>query len=118
MPHRTALAKRMVELEFYATKTSKEIFPGNYRSTFKGRGMSFDKVREYLAGDDVRSIDWNVTARLHSTHVKVYEEERDLNFMIIMDYSKSMNYGGQQSKKNVMIELASIFIFTAIRNKD
>lgn len=118
MEEKSQLAKRIIELELLSSKVSREIFTGNYRSTFKGRGMSFDKVREYQMGDDVKNIDWNVSARLNNTHIKIFEEERDLDFILLLDFSSSMYYGGDRSKKDLMIELASIFVYTAMRHND
>ena len=100
MIDKESLSKRITQLEIKATKVSKEIFPGNYHSNFKGKGMAFDKVREYQIGDDVKTIDWNVTARLNSPHIKVFEEERDLDFILLLDFSESMQYGGKVSKRN------------------
>lgn len=118
MEKKSHLAKRIFELEILSSKVSREIFSGNYRSTFKGKGMSFDKVREYQIGDDIKNIDWNVTARLNVPHIKIFEEERDLDFILLLDFSSSMNYGGERTKKDLMIEIAAILVFSAMRHND
>ncbi len=112
------LSEQIIALEIICSRMSREIFPGSHKSAFKGKGMSFDKVREYQIGDDTRHIDWHVTARFNSTHIKVFEEERDLDFYLLLDLSRSMDFGGKKTKKEILIELAAIFIFTAIRNND
>lgn len=101
------------------TKLSNQVFAGSYHSAFKGRGMSFSEVREYQYGDDVRSIDWNVTARGGTPYVKVYEEERELTMMLLVDVSKSTLFGTQQEFKKEIIEIISgILAFSAITNND
>jgi uncharacterized protein (DUF58 family) len=98
---------------------SDEIFAGKYHTAFRGRGMSFSEVREYRVGDDVRDIDWNVTARSERTHVKVYEEERELTMMLIVDVSPSRMFGSTElTKKNVITEIAATLAFSASKNND
>ncbi len=118
MLEKSSLAKKLIELEILSNKVSKNIFLGNYKSAFKGQGMSFDRVREYVVGDDVRHIDWNVTARYNTPHVKIFQEERDLEIVLMLDFSASMNFGSVGTKKDLMIELAAILLFTALRNRD
>ena len=98
---------------------SDEIFAGKYHTAFRGRGMSFAEVREYRAGDDVRDIDWNVTARSDRAHVKVYEEERELTMMLLVDVSPSRMFGSQDlTKKNLITEIAATLAFSAAKNND
>ena len=98
---------------------SDEIFAGKYHSAFRGRGMSFAEVREYRVGDDVRDIDWNVTARSERTHVKVFEEERELTMMLVVDVSPSRMFGSKElTKKNVITEIAATLAFSAAKNND
>ncbi|HNH67425.1 MAG TPA: DUF58 domain-containing protein, partial [Bacteroidia bacterium] len=89
----TELIKKVRKIEIKTKGLSNQIFSGEYHSAFKGRGMAFSEVREYIPGDDIRSIDWNVTARLNHPYVKVFEEERELNVMLIVDVSASGNFG-------------------------
>ncbi|MDY6147999.1 MAG: DUF58 domain-containing protein [Porphyromonas sp.] len=92
---------------------------GSYKSAFKGRGMAFSEVREYAIGDDVRDIDWNVTARYASPHIKIFEEERELTTMLLVDVSKSLDFGStEQTKRELTAELAATLAFATIRNKD
>src|SRR6187455_3557650 len=94
-------------------------FSGQYRSVFKGRGMNFDEVREYQPGDEVRSIDWNVTARMNHPFIKKFVEERELTVMLVVDLSGSGLFGsGEQSKRELAAEIASVLAFSAIRNND
>jgi uncharacterized protein (DUF58 family) len=98
---------------------SRNIFAGEYHSAFKGRGMAFSEVREYQYGDDIRNIDWNVTARYNKPFVKIFEEERELTVMLIIDVSGSRNFGTfDKYKKNVITELAAVLAFSAIQNND
>jgi uncharacterized protein (DUF58 family) len=98
---------------------SKNIFAGEYHSQFKGRGMAFSEVREYQPGDDVRSIDWNVTARMNRPYIKVYEEERELTVMLLVDVSGSRNFGtASQMKRDTMAEVAATLAFSTIENND
>ena len=112
------ILKKVRSIEIKTTKISNNLFSGFYSSAFKGRGMMFSEVRKYVPGDDVRDIDWNVTAKLSEPHVKIFEEERDLNMMILIDASKSV-FGSNGSLKNEkMIELCAILSFSAIKNND
>ncbi|MEL7587418.1 MAG: DUF58 domain-containing protein [Prolixibacteraceae bacterium] len=98
---------------------SRNIFAGEYHSAFKGRGMAFSEVREYQFGDDVRSIDWNVTARYHKPYIKVFEEERELTVMLLVDVSGSRDFGSfEKFKKNVITEISAVLSFSAIQNND
>ena len=98
---------------------SSNIFAGEYHSAFKGRGMTFSEVREYQYGDDVRNIDWNVTARHNRPYVKVFEEERELTVMLLIDVSGSRNFGSvSKLKKNQITEIAAVIAFSAIQNND
>jgi uncharacterized protein (DUF58 family) len=96
-----------------------EMFSGEYHSIFKGRGIEFSEVREYSDGDDIRSIDWNVTARFGKPYVKVYEEERELTVIILFDVSSSTLFGSRQMKqRDIMVELAALLLFSAVENND
>ncbi|MCB1118692.1 MAG: DUF58 domain-containing protein [Chlamydiia bacterium] len=97
---------------------SKDFLMGPYRSAFKGRGMEFEEVRPYQYGDDIRTIDWNVTARFHTPFVKEFREERDLTFLLIVDCSSSTVFGHPKTKREILIELASLIAFSAIENHD
>ena len=113
------LLKRVRKIEIKARKLSRNIFAGEYHSQFKGRGMAFSEVREYQPGDDVRSIDWNVTARLNKPYIKVFEEERELIVMLLVDVSGSRNFGTlSQMKRDVMAEVAATLAFSTIANND
>ena len=113
------LLKRVRKIEIKARKLSRNIFAGEYHSQFKGRGMAFSEVREYQPGDDVRSIDWNVTARLNKPYVKVFEEERELTVMLLVDVSGSRNFGSiSQMKRDMMAEVAATLAFSTIANND
>jgi uncharacterized protein (DUF58 family) len=95
------------------------VFSGEYHSAFKGRGMAFSEVREYIPGDDIRSIDWNVTARFNHPYVKIFEEERELTVMLLVDVSASGNFGTrQQFKRDLITELSAVLAFSAIENND
>lgn len=98
---------------------SNQIFSGEYHSAFKGKGMAFSEVREYMAGDDIRTIDWNVTARLNTPYVKVFEEERELNVVLLVDVSASGDFGTQQQlKRDLITELCAVIAFSASTNND
>ena len=113
------LLKKVRKIEIKAKGLSQNIFAGEYHSAFKGRGMTFSEVREYQYGDDVRDIDWNVTARYNKPYVKVYEEERELTVMLLVDVSGSRNFGAVgEVKREVMAEVAATLAFSAIQNND
>ncbi|MEL6987675.1 MAG: DUF58 domain-containing protein [Bacteroidota bacterium] len=115
----TELLKRVRKIEIKTKGLSKHIFSGEYHSAFKGRGMSFSEVRDYQYGDDVRNIDWNVTARTGDPHVKVFEEERELTVVLLVDVSKSAFFGtSNQFKNEFMTELAAVISFSAANNND
>lgn len=115
----TELLKKVRRIEIKTRGLSKHIFAGEYHSAFKGRGIAFSEVREYQYGDDIRSIDWNVTARFNHPYVKVYEEERELTVMLLMDVSGSGNFGTTSSfKRDLMTEIAAVLSFSAIFNND
>lgn len=106
-------------IEIKARGLSKQVFAGQYHSAFKGKGMSFSEVREYQYGDDVRSVDWNVTARFHHPYIKVFEEERELTVMLLIDVSGSNEFGTQNTfKSDMILELAGVLSFSAIFNND
>ena len=111
--------KKVRKLEIKTKGLSKHLFSGAYHSVFKGRGMSFSEVREYAIGDDVRHIDWNVTARSGLAHVKVYEEERELTLVLAVDVSSSMRFGSViQRKMDWVAEIAAVLSFSATQNHD
>ena len=113
------LLKRVRQIEIKTRGLSNNIFAGQYHSAFKGKGMSFSEVREYQYGDDVRDIDWNVTARYNKPFVKVFEEERELTVMLLIDVSNSLDFGTvKQLKKDMVTEIAATLAFSAIQNKD
>ncbi len=113
------LLKKVRKIEIKTRGLSAQVFSGEYHSAFKGRGMAFSEVREYIPGDDIRSIDWNVTARFNHPYVKVFEEERELTVMILADISASGNFGTrQQFKRELITELSAILAFSAIENND
>lgn len=113
------LLKRVRKIEIKTRGLSNDIFAGHYHSAFKGRGMAFSEVREYRIGDDVRDIDWNVTARSRSPHIKTYEEERELTMMLLVDVSGSRLFGTTgKLKKNVITEIAAVLAFSAAENND
>lgn len=113
------LLKKVRKIEIKTRGLSNQIFSGEYHSAFKGRGMAFSEVREYVPGDDIRSIDWNVTARFNSPYVKVFEEERELNVMILVDVSGSDDYGvRKQIKREIITELCAVIAFSASTNND
>jgi uncharacterized protein (DUF58 family) len=113
------IIKKVRKIEIKARGLSSNIFAGQYHSAFKGRGMAFSEVREYQFGDDVRYIDWNVTARFHRPYVKVFEEERELTVMLLIDVSGSLDFGTQkQMKRDMVTEIAATIAFSAIQNND
>lgn len=113
------LLKRVRKIEIKTRGLSRHIFAGQYHSAFKGRGMAFSEVREYRYGDDIRSIDWNVTARFNQPYVKVFEEERELTVMLLIDVSGSEHFGTFELYKNQLItEIAAVLAFSAIQNND
>ena len=115
----SALLKKVRKIEIKTRGLSNHIFAGEYHTAFKGKGMAFSEVREYQAGDDVRSIDWNVTARYNSPYIKVFEEEREMTVMLLVDVSGSGNFGtNKKFKREVATELAAILAFSAIKNND
>ncbi|MBQ5395897.1 MAG: DUF58 domain-containing protein [Alistipes sp.] len=113
------ILRRVRKIEIKTRGLSNEIFAGKYHTAFRGRGMSFSEVREYRAGDDVRDIDWNVTARSSKPHIKIYEEERELTMMLLVDVSGSRMFGtAERMKKNVITEIAAVLAFSAAQNND
>lgn len=113
------LHKRVRKVEIKTRGLTKQIFAGEYDSAFKGRGMSFSEVREYAYGDDVRNIDWNVTARTGDPYIKVFEEERELTVILMIDVSNSMQFGsGDMTKRDLATEIAAILAFSAQNNND
>ncbi len=114
-----ALLRKVRQIEIKTKGLSNHIFSGEYHSAFKGRGMSFSEVREYSYGDDVRSIDWNVTARFRSPFIKVFEEERELTLMLIVDISASSLFGTKKlNKRELITEICAVLAFSAISNND
>lgn len=115
----TDLFKKVRQIEIKTRGLSRNIFAGEYHSAFKGRGMAFSEVREYQFGDDIRSIDWNVTARYNHPYVKIFEEERELTVMLLIDVSGSREFGTYEKfKKNIITEISAILSFSAIQNND
>lgn len=113
------LLKKVRKIEIKTRRLSHNIFAGEYHSAFKGRGMAFSEVREYQPGDDIRFIDWNVTARFNHPYIKIFEEERELSFMLLIDKSGSQSFGTQtQLKRNITTEIAAVLAFSAINNND
>ncbi|MBQ4820175.1 DUF58 domain-containing protein [Aquimarina sp. MMG016] len=113
------LLKKVRKIEIKTRRLSDHIFGGEYHSTFKGRGMTFSEVRQYQFGDDVRNIDWNVTARYNEPYIKVFEEERELTMMLMVDVSGSQLFGTQeQFKKGIITEIAATLAFSATQNND
>lgn len=113
------LLKKVRQIEIKTRGLSSNIFAGQYHSAFKGRGMAFSEVREYQYGDDVRDIDWNVTARFHKPFIKVFEEERELTVMLLVDVSRSLDFGTvKQLKREMVTEIAATLAFSAIQNND
>ncbi len=115
----TDLLKKVRKIEIKTRGLSQNIFAGEYHTAFKGRGMTFSEVREYQYGDDVRSIDWNVTARFNHPYIKVFEEERELTVMLLVDVSASRNFGTiTETKKDLITEIAATIAFSSIQNND
>jgi uncharacterized protein (DUF58 family) len=113
------LLKKVRKIEIKTRRLSDHIFSGEYHTSFKGRGMTFSEVRPYQFGDDIRSIDWNVTARYNEAHVKVFEEERELTMMLMVDISGSESFGSKnQFKKEIVTEIAATMAFSATQNND
>ena len=113
------LIKRVRRIEIKTRSLSNNVFAGEYHSAFKGRGMSFAEVREYQVGDDVRDIDWNVTARTNRPHIKVYEEERELTVMMLVDVSGSLKFGSEMRTQHELVtEIAATVAFSALQNND
>jgi len=113
------ILKRVRRIEIKTRGLSNEIFAGRYHSAFRGRGMAFAEVREYRVGDDVRDIDWNVTARSNEAYIKTYEEERELTMMLVVDVSGSREFGTtERTKKAMMTEIAAVLAFSAVENND
>lgn len=113
------LLKKVRKIEIKTRGLSRNIFAGEYHSAFKGRGMAFSEVREYQFGDDIRNIDWNVTARYSHPFVKIFEEERELTVMLLIDVSGSREFGTQEKlKKNIITEISAVLSFSAIQNND
>ncbi|MEX6626955.1 DUF58 domain-containing protein [Tenacibaculum salmonis] len=113
------LLKKVRKIEIKTRRLSNHIFGGEYHSTFKGRGMTFSEVRQYQYGDDIRAIDWNVTARYNEAHIKVFEEERELTMMLLVDVSGSEYFGtSEQFKKDTVTEIAATLAFSATKNND
>lgn len=113
------LIKKVRKIEIKTRGLSRNIFAGEYHSAFKGRGMAFSEVREYQYGDDIRNIDWNVTARFSHPYIKIYEEERELTVMLLVDVSGSREFGtSSQLKKNLITEISAVLSFSAIQNND
>jgi uncharacterized protein (DUF58 family) len=113
------IIKKVRKIEIKTKRLSNHIFSGEYHSSFKGRGMTFSEVRQYQFGDDVRAIDWNVTARYNEPYIKVFEEERELTMMLMVDISGSESFGTQSSfKKDIVTEIAATMAFSATQNND
>lgn len=115
----TELLKKVRKIEIKTRGLSRQIFAGEYHSAFKGRGIAFSEVREYQYGDDVRNIDWKVTARFNHPYVKIFEEEREMTVMLLVDVSASKSFGTQvQFKRGLITEIAAVLSFSAIQNND
>ena len=113
------LLKKVRKIEIKTRGLSNQIFSGEYQSAFKGRGMAFSEVREYQMGDEIRTIDWNVTARFNHPYVKVFDEEREMTVMLLVDVSASKNFGTQtQQKQELATEICAVLAFSAIQNND
>ncbi|MEQ9186126.1 MAG: DUF58 domain-containing protein [Cryomorphaceae bacterium] len=113
------LLKKVRKIEIKTRGLSNQIFSGEYHSAFKGRGMAFSEVREYMPGDPIRSIDWNVTARFNHPYVKVFEEEREITMMLIIDVSGSENFGSKRMlKRELITEVSAVLAFSAVQNND
>src|ERR1044071_7221843 len=113
------LVKKLRKIEIHTARLANDQLVGSYHSVFKGRGMAFSEVRQYQPGDDVRFIDWNVSARMNDTYVKVFTEEREMTVMLLVDLSGSQLFGTQESTKiNTAAEIAALLAFSAIKNND
>jgi len=113
------ILKKVRKIEIKTRGLSHQVFSGHYHSAFKGKGMTFSEVREYQYGDDIRNVDWNVTARFNHPYSKIYEEERELTVMLMVDVSGSRDFGSQnQMKRNMITEIAAVLAFSAIQNND
>ncbi len=111
--------KKVKQIEIKMKGLNTQLFSGEYHSAFKGRGMSFSEVREYSYGDDVRNIEWNVTARAGTPYIKIFEEERELTLMLLIDVSASLNFGtSKRRKKDTVLEIAAVLAFSALTNND
>ena len=118
-PDPKELIKKVKRIQIQTRDTVNDLFAGQYHSTFKGRGMEFEEVREYMPGDDIRTIDWNVTARSGRPYIKKFAEERELTVMLLIDVSASNLFGSQsQLKQDLATEIAAVLAFSAIRNND
>ncbi len=119
MEERTELLKKVRRIEIRSRGLTQQVFAGEYHSAFKGKGMTFSEVREYQYGDDIRAIDWNVTARFHHPYIKIHEEERELTVMLLIDISGSGAFGTRsQLKRDLITEVAAVLSFSAIDNND
>jgi len=115
----TELLKKVRKIEIKTRGLSNQIFSGEYHTAFKGRGMAFSEVREYMPGDDIRTIDWNVTARFNNPYVKIFEEEREMTVMLVVDMSGSKDFGTKEkTKRELITELCAVLSFSAIQNND
>ncbi len=115
----TDLIRKVRKIEIKTRGLTRQVFAGEYHSAFKGRGVTFSEVREYQYGDDTRNIDWNVTARFNHPYIKIFEEERELTVMLMVDVSGSRNFGSHSAlKKNVITEISAVLSFSAIFNND
>ena len=113
------ILKKVQRIQIVANRSVNDLLAGQYRSVFRGRGMEFDEVREYQPGDDIRTIDWNVTARAGVPFIKRFSEERELTVLFLVDVSASGSFGsGSQSKLEVMIEMTALLMFSALKNND
>lgn len=112
------ILKKVRQIEVRTNRLVNDSLAGSYHSVFKGRGMNFDEVREYVAGDDIRAIDWNVTARTGTPHIKKFTEERELTIMLMIDISGSGDFGSAGSKRELMAEVGSVLAFSAVHNND
>ncbi|MBN1652672.1 MAG: DUF58 domain-containing protein [Deltaproteobacteria bacterium] len=113
------IVKKLRTIEIYTARLANDQLVGGYQSVFKGRGMAFSEVRQYQPGDDVRFIDWNVSARMNDTYVKVFTEEREMTVMLLVDLSQSQNFGSlAQTKNETVAEVAALLAFSAIKNND
>ena len=113
------LLKKVRKIEIKTKGLSKQVFSGEYHSAFKGRGMAFSEVRNYIPGDEIRTIDWNVTARFNNPFIKVFEEEREMTVILMIDVSGSKNFGTQnQMKQELVTELSAVIAFSAIQNNE